>query len=370
MWGEHINDTSLLERVVSSLGPLSRPALPQIAGMADFAGPMFHSAAWNDGVDLRGKRVAVIGTGASAVQFIPEIAPLVAQLDVYQRSAPWVLPRPDRAIGATERRLLATLPGLQWLYRALVYMQYEARAIAFVYAPCLLRLSELQARRHLRRQISDPALRARLTPHYARGCKRVLLMNSCYPALARADVALLTDPIAAIGGDCIITAGGERRPVDVIIFGTGFDVAHMLGGVAIRGIGGQRLGGADGGAFDAYKGCTVAGFPNFFMITGPNTGLGHSSMIYMIESAVAYVVDAVKTLRAQRLHSVDVKPAAQRGYNARLQRRLKGTVWSSGCRSCYLDGNGKNVALWPGFTFAYRWITRRVDIANYTVRRD
>jgi cation diffusion facilitator CzcD-associated flavoprotein CzcO len=354
--------------LVTSLGPLSRPSIPKIEGMADFAGPMFHSAGWDHRVDLRGKRVAVIGTGASAIQFIPEIVAKVAQLDVYQRTPPWVVPRPDRAFGEVEKWLLARVPGMQWLYRAMAYVRYEARAISFVYAPRLLRAAESMARRHLRRQVADPVLRAKLTPDYALGCKRVLLMNTYYPALARENVALLTDGIRAIGRDSIVTGSGEVRPVDAIIFGTGFDVEHMIGTVDVRGTGGQRLGGAQGDALEAYKGCTVAGFPNFFMITGPNTGLGHNSIIYMIESGTAYVVDAIKAVRARGLHSVDVKPEVQDAYNRELQHRLKGTVWSSGCRSWYLDRNGKNVALWPGFTFLYRWITRRFDIANYIVR--
>jgi cation diffusion facilitator CzcD-associated flavoprotein CzcO len=354
--------------LVASLGPLSRPSIPKIDGMADFAGPLFHSATWDHGVDLSGKRVAVIGTDASAVQFIPEIVSTVAQLDVYQRTAPWVLPRPDRAFGAREQWLLAKVPGLQWLYRAVVYAQHEARAIPFVYAPWLLGAAEAMARRFLRRQVADPVLRAKLTPNYSLGCKRVLVVSTYYPALARKNVTLLTDGIRAIGRHGIVSAGGEERPVDVIILGTGFDVEHMIGAVEVRGVGGQRLGGADGDALEAYKGCTVAGFPNFFMITGPNTGLGHNSMIYMIESGAAYVLDAIKALRGRALHSVDVKPAVQEAYNRKLQRRLKGTVWSSGCRSWYLDRNGKNVTLWPGFTFVYRWITRRFDIASYTVR--
>jgi cation diffusion facilitator CzcD-associated flavoprotein CzcO len=361
--------TFTAKSLVTSLGALSRPSIPQIEGIADFAGPMFHSARWDHGIDLRGKRVAVIGTGASAVQFIPEIAGQVAQLDVYQRSAPWILPRPDRAFGAVEKKLLATVPGLQWLYRAMVYIQHEGRAIAFVYAPGLLRAAQALSRHHMRKQVADPALRAKLTPDYSLGCKRVLVTSTYYPALARENVTLLTAGVKAVRAGSIVGGGGEERPVDAIIFGTGFDVEHLLGGADIRGAGGKRLGGADGDALEAYKGCTVAGFPNFFMITGPNTGLGHNSMIYMIESGVAYIVDAIKKVHEERLHSVDVKPDVQEHFNRKLQARLKGTVWSSGCRSWYLDRNGKNAVLWPGFSFVYRWITRRFDIANYIVRR-
>jgi cyclohexanone monooxygenase len=354
--------------LVSSLGGFCQPAIPKIDGIADFAGPIFHSAAWDHCADLRGKRVAVIGTGASAVQFIPEIAPQVAQLDVYQRTAAWVLPRRDRVFGAIERHLLARVPGLQWLYRAKVYLHYESRALGFVYMPRVLRLVEWQARRLLRRQVAEPGLRAGLTPPYALGCKRVLISSAYYPAMARPNVMLLTAGIRQVRRHGIVMADGQERPADAIIFGTGFDLAHVIHSVDVRGIGGRRLGGEDGDAFEAYKGSTVAGFPNFFMIAGPNAGLGHNSFIYMIESCTAYVTDAIKALRAQRLHSVDVKPEVQAAYNRKLQRGHKGTVWSSGCRSWYLDRNGKNVALWPGFTFAYRWTTRRFDIANYTIR--
>ena len=280
--------------LVSSLGSFCQPSIPAIDGIADFAGPVFHSAAWDHGVDLRGKRVAVIGTGASAVQFIPEIAPRVAQLDVYQRTAAWVLPRADRVFGATERLLLARVPGLQWLYRAKVYLHHEARAIGFVYMPPLLRLVEWQARRLLRRQVADPALRARLTPGYALGCKRVLISSDYYPAMARANVALVAGTIRQVRRHGIVGADGEERPADAIVFGTGFDIVHMINSVDVRGIGGRRLGGEQGDALDAYKGSTVAGFPNFFMIAGPNAGLGHNSFLFMIESCTTYVTEAIK----------------------------------------------------------------------------
>ncbi|HZV63300.1 MAG TPA: NAD(P)/FAD-dependent oxidoreductase, partial [Telluria sp.] len=269
--------------LVSCTGALSRPALPPIEGIGSFTGPMFHSSRWDHALDLRGKRVAVIGTGASAIQFVPEIAPLAAQLDVYQRSAPWILPRPDRAIGRAERRLLARVPGLQRLWRALDYLRHELRAIPMVYAPRMLAVGEWMARRHLARQVGDPRLRAALTPDYALGCKRILLTNTWYPALCRPNVTLLTGAIRAIGARGIVTAQGEERAVDVIVFGTGFDVEHTMGAIDLRGRGGLSLHATSDGALEAYKGCTLAGFPNFFMIAGPNTGLGHNSMIYMIE---------------------------------------------------------------------------------------
>lgn len=350
--------------IVGAIGSLNRPAIPALPGMEDFAGVMFHSSQWNHAFDLRGKRVAVVGTGASAIQFVPEIVDSVARLDVYQRTAPWILPRPDRAITGTEKWLQAHVPALQWLYRAAVYIQFESRALLYVYFPKLFGIAQKLALRHMRRQVADPELRRKLTPDYTMGCKRVLLMNTYYPALTRPNVDLVTDPIARVRKHSIVTASGQEREVDAIVFGTGFDVEHAMHAVEVRGRGGKVLFQSD---LEAYKGCAVAGFPNYFMITGPNTGLGHNSIIYMIESGVKYVVDAIGTIRDQGLHSVEPKAEAQRAYNADLQHRMQGTVWSSGCKSWYLDKEGRNYTLWPGFTFSYRRITRRFDIENYVV---
>jgi cyclohexanone monooxygenase len=352
--------------LVISVGAFGRPAIPDIPGLETFKGVMFHTSRWDHGFDHRGKRVAVIGTGASAIQIVPELAPQVAHLALFQRTPPWILPRPDREISGFEKRLLAQVKPLQWLYRLKTYLQYEVRALAMVYRPALAEPTRQIALRHLHRQVADETLRAKLTPQYQLGCKRVLLMNDYYPALTRDNVALVTDGIAEIRSDRIVTKAGEEIPVDAIVLGTGFDVEQALGPVSVRGRGGRSLTEtADGGGLEAYKGCAVAGFPNLFMITGPNTGLGHNSMIYMIESGVAYVIDAIRQQRRDRWRSAEVRADVQARYNADLQRRLSGTVWASGCRSWYLDHNGKNRTLWPGFTFAYRWMTRRFDAANY-----
>jgi cation diffusion facilitator CzcD-associated flavoprotein CzcO len=351
--------------LVGAVGALNRPALPPLPGLAGFTGTVFHSSRWNHDYDMRGKRVAVVGTGASAIQFVPEIAAQVARLDVYQRSAPWIMPRPDRAMTRFERRLLAAVPAVQWLYRAMVYAHYESRALWYSYFPGVLKVAQRKALAHLHAQVADPVLRRKLTPDYAFGCKRVLLMNTYYPALTRDHVDLITDPIARVTATGIVTASGQERAVDAIVFGTGFDVAQAMTASVIVGRGGKRL-------FEhrreAYKGCAVAGIPNYFMITGPNTGLGHNSMIYMIESGVQYVLGAIRDILDLDLHSVDVRADVQTAFNARLQRRMKRTVWSAGCRSWYLDKEGNNYTLWPGFTFDYRSITRRFDIENYVVR--
>jgi cyclohexanone monooxygenase len=356
--------------LVLGTGALNRPQIPALPGLENFAGRVFHSAAWDHGHDLAGRRVAVIGSGASAVQFVPELARQAAQLDVYQRSAPWILPRPDRAIRPAERWLLARVRPLQQLYRLGLYLQYESRALAFVHFPALARRVEALALAHLRRQIpGDPALRDRLRPDYRLGCKRVLLSNAYYPALARPNVELVTAGIREVRAASIVDQDGREREVDTIVFGTGFSIASAFSAIAIHGRGGARLGGEGSEIPPAYKGASMHGFPNLFMITGPNTGLGHNSMIYMIESGVAYALDAIRRLRSGGWHSVEVRAEAQRDYNGWLARRLAGTVWATGCRSWYLDSRGRNGVLWPGFSFSYRWITRHFDAERYELRR-
>jgi len=355
--------------VIFAIGMLGRPSKPAFAGAERFKGQTFHSAQWDHDVDLRGKRVAVVGSGASAVQFVPEIQPHVQQLDHYQRTAHWVLPRPDRAVTRIEQWLLDRVRPLQLLYRAKLYVQFESRAILFLFLPMLAKAMQWQALRHLKRQVPDPALRAKLVPDYTLGCKRVLLTNEYYPALTQPNVAVLKDGIRELREHSIVTGNGEERPVDVIIYATGFDVEHAYGPIDLRGRGGRSFAQALEEGAGAYKGAAVAGFPNFFMITGPNTLLGHNSMVYMIESGVRYVVDAVRQVLRDGLHSVEVRPEVQGAYNREVQRKLKGTVWSTGCKSWYLDSKGRNLTLWPGFTFQYRHLTRRFDIGSYIVRR-
>lgn len=355
--------------VIFAIGLLGRPSVPNFPGAERFRGQSFHSAQWDHSIDLRGKRVAVIGSGASAVQFVPEIQPQVQQLDHYQRTAHWVLPRPDRAVTRLEQWLLDRVRPLQLLYRAKHYVQFESRVVLFIFLPVLAKVMQWQAMRHLKRQVADPQLRAKLVPDYTLGCKRVLLANDYYPALAQPNVAVLKDGIREVREHSIVTGSGEERPVDVIIYATGFDVEHAYGAIELRGRGGCSFAQALEDGAGAYKGATVAGFPNFFMITGPNTLLGHNSMVYMIELGVRYAVDGVRRLLRDDLHSVEVQAAVQGAYNHKLQRKLKGTVWHTGCRSWYLDSRGRNLVIWPGFTFNYRAITRRFDIDSYIVRR-
>ena len=356
--------------LVTAFGALCEPRRPDIDGIESFTGELFHSSRWNADAQLQGRRVAVIGTGASSVQIVPAIAGAVGHLDVYQRSAAWILPRNDRAYTRVERWLFGRFPALQRIPRGLLYGAREGLAAALCYAPRLLRVVEKVGSAHLRRQVADPALRARLTPKFRLGCKRLLISNSYYPALARHDVELVTDAIASIGASSIQTVDGTERPVDVIVIATGFQVTDSPAADLITGADGRTLGEhwrADGQ--HAYKGTTTAGFPNCFSLVGPNTGLGHSSMIYMIESQLNYLVSALSTMTELGLATVDVRAQVEDRYNRGLQRRMKRTIWLSGCHSWYLDAHGRNTALWPGFSFEFRRRTRRFDLEAYRTTR-
>jgi cation diffusion facilitator CzcD-associated flavoprotein CzcO len=351
--------------VVSGMGGLSNPAWPQIEGAERFGGASFHSAQWDHGCDLRGKRVAVIGTGASAIQFVPQIAAQVEQLHLFQRTPPWVVPKGDRPMAGWEQRLFRLLPFTQrWLRRA-IYCGNEIRAPLFGH-PEQLRRAQRLALRYLAASIPDAAMRERLTPNYVMGCKRILISNDYYPALTRGNVELVTDPITRITQGGVVTADGRTRKVDAIVYGTGFAAMDPLRRVEVAGEGGRRLSQDWAHGPQAYLGLTVAGYPNLFLLMGPNTGLGHNSMVYMIESQIRYVMDAIHLMERRGATAMGVKAPAQGAFNDELQSRIAGSVWNSGgCKSWYLNAEGRNVSLWPGFTFTYRRKTRKVDPAAY-----
>jgi cation diffusion facilitator CzcD-associated flavoprotein CzcO len=351
--------------LVLACGPLNRPRLPDIPGIESFAGAMFHSSRWDHDVPLKGTTVAVIGTGASAVQIVPAIAPEVAKLVVYQRTAPWVMPKVDGPIPPWKRALYARVPAAQKLARRGIYWTRELLALGMVVEPRIMKIAERAGRKHIARSVSDPALRAQLTPHYTMGCKRVTPSNDYFPALERKNVELVTDRIAEVRERSIVSDDGVERSVDAIVLATGFEAAEQVAPFEVRGRTGRDLNEVWKAGAEAYLGTTVAGFPNLFLLVGPNTGLGHSSIVFMIESQLAYVVDALKKMRARRLRVVEVKRAVEARYNARIQERLKGTVWSSGCMSWYLTRSGKNTTIWPGFTFEFRLRTRRFDLESY-----
>jgi cation diffusion facilitator CzcD-associated flavoprotein CzcO len=355
--------------LVSAAGPLSQPSMPTLPGLAEFGGAVFHSARWDHGVDLAGARVAVLGTGASAVQFVPQIQPRVARLHVFQRTPPWILPRRDREIPPRRRRLFRAAPRAQRLARAAIYLGREAPVLGFVAAPAAMRAVEALARRHLAAQVPDPALRAALTPTYRAGCKRILLSDDYYPALRQPNVELVAAGVHAFTRDGVVAADGRHRPVDVVICGTGFEATDPPIAHRIRGRGGVSLAEAwaDGG-MQALRGSTVTGFPNLFLLVGPNTGLGHNSIVFMIECQLRYLVDALRAMDTLGLAAIEPTPAAQRRWNAELQRRMRRTVWTTGgCASWYQDDQGRIPTLWPGSTLRFRRATRGVDLREYRV---
>ncbi|RMF17108.1 MAG: NAD(P)/FAD-dependent oxidoreductase, partial [Candidatus Dadabacteria bacterium] len=366
IWRISFSDGEVVEAnvVVSGAGGLSRPALPNIPGIDDYEGTMFHSARWRHDVDLTGKRVAVIGTGASAIQIVPQIAPLVGKLDLYQRTPPWILPKPDRPVRDWEKLLYRHAPGALTAQRLRLYSTLELRVLGFTH-PQVMKPFELAAKRFLKSQVPDPELRKKLTPNYTIGCKRILLANDYYPALMRDNVELISGGAAALTAGGVVDKQGVERPADVVVMCTGFYAAENVAPFPILGRGGRSLDDAWRDGPEAYLGTTVHGFPNAFLIVGPNTGLGHSSMVYMIESQINYIMSALKQMDLFRLKSVEVREDVQHRYNERLQKRLARTVWNTDCASWYKTASGKNTTLWPSFTFAYRARTRLFQPWNY-----
>jgi len=369
-WTVTVNGDETIETqaLVAGVGSLHEPKRPDLPGLDSFAGTTFHSAQWDHTHDLTGRRVAVIGTGASAIQFVPKIAEQAAHLDVYQRTAPWITPKPDRAIGRWERRLHERFPAGQRAIRNVIYWGLEGRGLGFAGNPKLMKGLELQAKRHLRKQIPDPDLRARLTPDYQIGCKRVLISNDYYPTFSRSNVDLVTTPITRVTPEAVVTADGIERPCDTIVLGTGFAVSANLTRMPILGKDGVDL--ADHWKREgvgAHLGITVAGFPNLFLLTGPNTLLGHSSMIFMIEAQVRYVMQALDLLRSRRATYVEVRDDAQQQFVAGVQGELGETVWAAGCTSWYLDAEGRNSVIWPEFTVSYWRRTRKLDPSDFVL---
>ncbi|HEY2605388.1 MAG TPA: NAD(P)/FAD-dependent oxidoreductase [Paraburkholderia sp.] len=352
--------------LIAASGPLSRPAMPRLTGLERFEGKLFHSARWDHTYALEGKRVAVIGTGASAIQFVPQIQPRVAHLDLFQRTAPWIMPKPDKPVAPRARWLFRHLPLTQRFVRSAIYWQLESRALGFVVNPKLMTLPMRLSRSYLEHCVKDPALRAKLTPNYRLGCKRVLLSSDYYRAVSQPNVDVVTAGIREIVADGIITDDGAHRRADAIICGTGFQVNDVGAPFEVTGIDGADLGAMwlrDGP--EAYLGVSIANFPNFFMLVGPNTLLGHNSMIYMIESQVQYIADCLRVLRERNARTMNLRPDVQRDFNARLQKEMQRSVWVSGCHSWYQTKSGKVTAIWPGFTFSFRKRTRRVRAHDY-----
>lgn len=370
VWEASLADGQTLRArfVVAACGQLSKPLLPRIPGLDSFLGQSFHSAQWRHDIDLRGKRVAVIGTGASAIQFVPQIAPQAAQLTVFQRSAPYVIPKPDRPYRAWEQALYAHVPGLQRMSRGWIYLGHEARALAFTRLPQLMGLYRWGFARNLARQVPDAALRERLTPRYGLGCKRILISNDFYPAMTRPNVRLVSERIAAVLPQGVQTADGEVHAADVIVHGTGFAATEFLTPMTVTGRGGLDLHAQWMQGAQAWLGMAVAGFPNFFMLYGPNTNLGHNSIVYMLESQIAHIARCMRGMAERTEATLEVPSTVQRRFNAALQQHMRRTVWASGCSSWYQTAEGHNPVNWPGFTLTYRWLTRRAGLKDYVLR--
>lgn len=351
--------------LVSGHGGLSAPSVPDIEGLATFRGKVFHSASFRHDEDLAGKRVAVIGTGASAIQIVPSIQPRVGELLLFQRTPPWIVPRFDQPFSATQRFLWRTFPLLQRLDRLRIYLFRELLVLAMVFFPRMLTWLEVVARKHLDAQVADPALRKKLLPDYSIGCKRMLLSNDYYPALTQPNARVITAGIREITKDGIVTSDGTEHAVDVIVLCTGFKVTDHPIIHRFRGRDGRTLAEHWTDGATTYLGTTVSGFPNLFLMTGPYTAVGHTSIVYMLEAQFEYVIGALREMRKRGLGALEVRRDVLEAFVDEMGQKVAGTVWNSGCKSWYLDKNGRNTTIWPSFTFRFRARTRRFDARAY-----
>lgn len=371
----HVFDATGQEYVaqflISGAGGLHIPSIPEIPGRDQFGGVAFHSAQWNHEVDIRGKRVAVIGTGASAIQIVPAIVDDVAELQLYQRTPAWVMPRPNNAFPQWMRTVFTRVPGVRALLRAGIYWIHEGVGFAMTQQPRLLKIGELMGKWNINRSIKDPELRRKLTPDYRAGCKRILNSDTYYRGIANPKTTVVTERIERMTPGGFVTADGAEHPVDVVIWATGFHVTDSYTYVDIKGADGEDLvdrWNAEGMA--AHRGITVAGMPNLFFLLGPNTALGHNSVVFMIESQIRYVAQAIAAVDQTGAAALAPTRRAQDEYNADLQRHLAGTVFSTGgCHSWYMDAHGVNRTLWSGMTWQYWLATRSFKPSEYSFIR-
>lgn len=351
--------------IISAIGGLAEPATPALPGQDSFTGVQFHSARWDHEFNLHGKRVAVIGSAASAIQVVPAIAPQVARLDVYQRTPSWVMPRRDRAVSPLMKRLRRT--PLKWLFRWALYVRNEIFAYLLVKRPGLLHMISRLGKRHIRMSMSEPELQAKVMPNYVMGCKRILTSDDWYPALMRENVNVVTEPIREITERGLVTCDGIERGVDAIVCCTGFHATDNPIAGRVVGRNGMSLADHWTEGEEAYLGTVVHGFPNFFFITGPNTGIGHTSLVFMIEAQVRYITSCLREMKRRGATVVEVRPETQRIFNERLQARMHNTVWMSGCKSWYQHKSGKITTLWPDFTFRFWWLLRRMREEDFQI---
>ncbi|ORL81043.1 flavin-containing monooxygenase [Prescottella equi] len=362
---ETSNGTFTANALIAAAGPWNQPLVPDIPGLDGFAGEVFHSSRWNHDYDLSGKRVAVVGTGASAVQFVPEIAPVVGELHLYQRTAQWVLPKPDTTLPGPVRAAIGAVPGALNALRRIQYGIMEALGVGFR-NPWILRVIQQIGRMQLRAQIRDPELRRSLTPDYTLGCKRLLMSNSYYPALNRPNVEVHANAVQQVRGNVVIGADGQEREVDAIIFGTGFHILDMpIAGRVFDGQG-RSLGDHWKGSPQAYLGTTVAGFPNAYVLLGPALGTGHTSAFMILEAQLDYLTAAIGAARAAGWTRMETRPEVQAAFNAEVQQALATTVYNAGgCQSYFLDVNGRNSFNWPWSTGRMRERLRDFDASAY-----
>ena len=356
--------------LISGHGPLNTPKWPDIPGLEAFTGVKFHSSRWNHGEDLRGKRIAVVGTGATGVQVVPHLQGVASQLTVFQRTPPWVFPREDKPISERRRRWFRRAPLLQRLSRQAVFSLAELKHLSFT-RPMLGAWLEGEAKKFLQAHVRDPVLRAKLTPDYRVGCKRILVSDDYYPALTQPNVELVTDAVLRVDENRFVTADARERTFDVVVGATGFRATEPPIARVVYGRDGRSLADSWQGKLEALHGTTVAGFPNLFMLVGPNTGLGHNSIVYIIEAQIGYILRALRYMERNEVLALEPTRAAQTHYNDRLQEQLGASVWTQGgCGSWYLDKHGRNTTLWPGWATSFRLTLRRFDPALYSARRE
>ncbi|WP_051586537.1 flavin-containing monooxygenase [Acinetobacter sp. Ver3] len=367
-WEISIKNQSALHSqfLIFASGPLHIPQIPKIKGIEKFKGEVFHSSSWNHAYDLNGKRVASIGTGGSAIQYIPEIAPKTKQLYVFQRTAAWVIPRDERAYNALDKKLFAQYDWFRKLHRARLYWSNESRVVPIV-KPQMMRLGQKLAEAFIRFQVKDKEIAKKLTPDYTMGCKRILVSNRYFPTFNRKNVELVTDSIQEITENAIVTKDGQVREIDCLIYGTGFitDPRIYLKDFKCYGENGIELKEAWKEGAESYYGISTKGFPNLFQLLGPNTVLGHNSVIFMIESQVNYILQLIEAVEKSKTKAIVVKDLVQEEFNRKIQEKFAGTVWQSGCVSWYQQEGGKNFSLWPSYTWKYWLETKNANLADY-----
>lgn len=372
LWRLETSEGPLSARfVVSAAGPWNEPNLPEIPGLAEFPGEVFHSARWNHDYDLRGKRVAVVGSGASAVQFVPAIAPEVAELHLFQRTAQWVLPKLDHRVPGFEKKVMRRFPFAHKALRATEYALMEGLGVAFRHPRPLMQTVQAVGSAYLRAVVRDPALRAKLTPDYLLGCKRILFSNSYLQSLTRDNVDVHATGVTEFRGNTVVGADGTTAEVDAVILGTGFHILDTPLADIVRGADGRTLAEHWKGSPEAYLGTVTTGFPNAFTVLGPSLGTGHSSAFAILEAQVAFMVSAIASARREGWAGLDVRPEVQARYVDQVQAALTGTVYNAGgCQSYYMDANGRNSFSWPWSTGELTTRVSTFDPTDFTITRD